>query len=90
MFQVFLSVFSAPAAAKTSVVTCCGRVAPVGVGDIVHLLEDTRYDIKKLFPDGRTCQLKKWTTITLPSAAFLACPYNWVRRRSRPPRYYLS
>ena len=33
--------------------------APVGVGDVVHLVEDTRYVIKKVFPDSRTCLLEK-------------------------------
>ena len=52
-------------------VTCSGRVAPVGVGDVVHLVEDTRYVIKKLFPDGRTCLLQKVNDNHPPFRRFL-------------------
>ena len=58
-FRFSFPFFSAPDASKSPVVTCSGRVAPVGVGDVVHLVEDTRYVLKKLFPDGRTCHLQK-------------------------------
>ena len=34
-------------------------MSAVAVGDIVHLVEDTNYLVKKLFPDGRTCLLQK-------------------------------
>ena len=76
-FRSSFPFFSAPAASKTPVVTCSGRVAPVGVGDVVHLVEDTRYVVKKLFPDGRTCLLQKVNDNRPPFRRFLN--QLWVR-----------
>ena len=70
-FRSSFPFFFAPAASKTPVVTCSGRVASVGVGDVVHLVEDTRYVVKKLFPDGRTCLLQKVNDNRPPFRRFL-------------------
>ena len=70
-FRSAFPFFSSPAPARTPVVTCSGRVASVGVGDIVHLVEDTSYVIKKLFPDGRTCLLQRVNDTRPPFRRFL-------------------
>ena len=76
----FLGRSAAPSAA-VPVITSSGRVATIGVGDTVLLVEDVRYRVQKLFPSDGTVVLQKINTRDRPFKRFISqlwVPPHWT------------
>ena len=77
LFFVFRSSFqflgrsTAPSPA-VPVITSSGRVATIGVGDTVLLVEDVKYRVQKLFPSDGTVVLQKINTRDRPFKRFIS------------------
>ena len=67
----FLGRSTAPSPA-VPVITSSGRVATIGVGDTVLLVEDVKYRVQKLFPSDGTVVLQKINTRDRPFKRFIS------------------